>query len=82
MSVTCQEFNVRLNSAILLLKVVSSPSNKVNARMAGSAFKIFIRASAINVLRSSTSVYEFSETQLDEGILQVAQYYSPALIAH
>lgn len=73
MSVTCQEFNFQLNSATLLLKVLSFPSNKVNAKMASIAFKIFIRSSTIDIFHSLIFIYEFTLMQLDEVILQQAQ---------
>lgn len=60
LSVICHEFKFQLNSATLFLKVLSFPSNKVNAKMASIAFKIFIRASKIDMFHSSIFIYEFN----------------------
>lgn len=57
LSVSCHEFNFQLNSATL--KVLSFPSNKVNAKMASIALKIFIRASTIVLFCSPIFIYEF-----------------------
>lgn len=38
--------------------------------MASSASKIFIRASATNMFHSPIAIYELTEMQLDEVILQ------------